>query len=115
MSANYSFTLTLTPDQLANSLQPAFKAKVKSLADEFKNTIGSPVFYWNSTTRRRNGEIVPPGNRNAIDLGGLLQGQQEPVHLDLRTAKIVWTAPYTKIVFDHATTDLVAFTLERLR
>jgi hypothetical protein len=114
MASNYQFTVTLTPDQLAEHVQPAFKRVVNAVAAEFKTTIQSPVFAWDSTTKRRNGSIVSDP-RNAVDLGGLLDGQQDPVYLNSRTAVIKWLAPYTPLVFDHAQVDLVDFTLQRLK
>lgn len=114
MSNNYKVTITLTSDQLANLARLAFEHVVNQLADEFKTTINSPVFAWQSTTKRRNGEIVSDP-RNAFDTGALLAGQQDPVYLDSRTAQIQWLQPYTGIVFSHSTTDLVDFTLERLK
>ncbi len=108
-----SYSLNINPSVLLAAVQPAFKQRVYSLYREFKTTINSPVFSWNSVTRRKNGEVVGDP-RNAIDLGGLLEGQKL-TFISPKTALIEWEAPYTAIVFDHATQNLVEFTLSRIK
>ena len=108
-----TFTRTANEATIQRFVEPVFKRKVKSLYDEFRNTLASPVFAWNSTTKRKNGSIVSDP-RDAIDLGGLLDGQQL-IYISPGLVAIEWEAPYTPIVFNHATVDLVKFTLERIR
>lgn len=111
--STYKWTINLDKDKLAEFTKPAFVGAVQKLHRQFQKTVDSPVFEWNRTTYRKNGEIVG-SIRNAIDTGELLQSQGYTI-ISPRLAKIEWEAPYTQNVFQMANTDLIKFTLERMK
>jgi hypothetical protein len=111
MPANW--TMTLTAEDLAKGLQPAFESKCKKLHTNFRVTIESPIFAWNSVTRRKSGEIVSDP-RDAVDTGKL-RDSQTLTFLKPGLAEIKWRVPYAKNVFDHAFEEIIPFTLERLK
>lgn len=111
--ATFTFTKTLTESALVDLAQNEFRRKVTALYEAFQQTITSPVFYFVGPTKRKNGEVVT-GQRNAKDTGELLESQSLK-YISPKLAMIYWEAPYTSIIFDHATVDLVKFTLERAK
>ena len=105
--------LKINDQNLRALLSKKLEKKIKQLDKELRITIQSPVFEWDSTTKRKNGEIVG-STRNAVDTGKLLNSQRVTFSKN-QTATITWSVPYAGVVFDHAKTDLVAFTLARMR
>lgn len=55
------------------SLATAFQAVVDAFEDACKVAMSSPIGYWPVATRRYNGQIVPPGPRDARDLDVLYE------------------------------------------
>jgi len=112
--SDYIVSINVTPEELAYGVQPIFEKVCEAIDDEFRVTLDSPVFAWNSVTKRKNGEIVSDP-RNAIDLGGLRESQTLSFLPQPGLAVIEWCVPYAEVEFDHSTVDLVDFTLSRLR
>lgn len=59
------------------NITTAFKNTAIKLGEEFTNTIESPVFFYPTTTYRKNGEVVT-SPRNVVDMGDL-RDSLEPI------------------------------------
>lgn len=106
-------TFTLNKSGLRSLLTGAVEKQANQLNDEFRNTLDSPIFSWNSTTYRRNGEVVTDP-RNAIDTRKLLESAD--VHrVNDYHFQIVWGVDYSaNVLGNHADVDLVRYTVNNL-
>lgn len=72
-----------------------------ALSYQLQQEISKEQFYWPVTTRRKNGRVIKPGDRDIVDTGTLLNSQTEPTITDngaLSVLQISWTAPYSGVV-----------------
>lgn len=104
---------TLNKQSLDAITSKVLQKKIRQLETEFKVTLSSPIFEWNSSTKRKNGEVVGPV-RNAVDTGKLKNSSIVQFYKS-GTGTITWRVPYSGVIFDHAKDDLVKFTLSRMR
>lgn len=104
----------INPQSISAITSKILQKKIRQLESEFKITLESPLFEWNSVTKRKNGEIVGPGLRNAVDTGRLKNSSIVQFYKS-GTGTIVWRVPYSGLIFDRTKTDLVLFTLARMR
>ena len=58
MSYGDKVKLKINRQNLDALLSKVLQKKIKQLDNEFKVTLRSPVFEWDSTTKRKNGEVV---------------------------------------------------------
>lgn len=105
---------TINPQALTAITSKVLQKKIRQLESEFKVTLSSPIFEWNGTTKRKNGEVVGPGLRNAVDTGKLKNSSIVQFYKS-GTGTITWRVPYSGVIFDHAKEDIVKFTLARMR
>jgi hypothetical protein len=106
-------TFALNQSGLRSLLNGTVEKQANRLNDEFRNTLNSPLFSWNSTTYRRNGDIVTDP-RNAIDTRKLLESADVHRVTDYHF-QIIWNVPYAaNVLGNHADVDLVRYTVNNL-
>lgn len=106
-------TFTLDPTGMRSLLQGVVKQQTVRLNEQFRYTLDSPLFSWNSTTYRRNGEVVDDP-RNAIDTRKLLDSADVKRVNDYHF-QIIWDVPYSaNVLGGHADTDLLKYTVDNL-
>ena len=106
-------TFTLNQSGMRSLLRGVVEKQANRLNDEFRTTLDSPLFSWNSTTYRRNGEVVGDP-RNAIDTRKLLDSADVRKVNDFHF-QIVWDVPYAaNVLGNHADVDLVEYTVKNL-
>jgi hypothetical protein len=106
-------SFTLDESGLRSLLKGAVEKQANRLNDEFRNTLNSPLFSWNSTTYRRNGEVVTDP-RNAIDTRKLLESAGVHRVNDYRF-QIIWDVDYSaNVLGNHADVDLVKYTIRNM-
>lgn len=72
-----NFSVTINRRELLARQHRAFAAANADLHEAIVGEIASPVWDWDGTTYRRNGEVIG-SPRNIIDEGELLEGARPP-------------------------------------
>lgn len=106
-------TFTLDQSGMRSLLGRVVEQQTQRLNEQFRYTLDSPLFSWNSTTYRRNGDVVTDP-RNAIDTRKLLDSADVRRVTDYHF-QIVWNVDYSaNVLGNHADVDLLKYTVDQL-
>jgi hypothetical protein len=108
-----NYSVNISKQYIQEITSKVLQKKIRQLEEGFKETLDSPIFIYEGTTRRKNGTIAKPV-RNAIDTGNLKRSIVA-TFVKSGTGTIKFRKDYAAKVLSHASVDIVAFTLEKMR
>jgi hypothetical protein len=77
-------------DRILREVDTAWAEELESVAAAMADAFYLKDYYWGNATIRKNGEIVPAGNRDIVDEGGLVNSQYKHT-ITVEETEFGWT------------------------